>query len=87
MKNNKSPVQNKIIAENIKYGDAVVFNKVPKLFTSFWNTETMPQKLNKPVMIPLFKTGPIVEGALALLNLFWDCIKTVGVYQYQIPTH
>lgn len=61
MKNNKSPGENGITAENLKYGGEIVIDKVHELIKIIWNTEKMPQQWAKALIVPVPKKGDRTE--------------------------
>lgn len=56
-KNGKSPGENEINAELIKYGGDLVTEQVHQLIEKIWQQETMPESWETSVLIPIHKKG------------------------------
>ena len=76
MKNNKSPGQNGIAIENIKYGGEQLRQKIYELITDIWKKEKMPDEWGKASIIPILKSGDKTN-----CNNYWGIFLLDVVYK------
>lgn len=80
-KNNKSPGQNGVTAENIKNGGKALKEQIVKLIEEVWTTEKMSESWNKAVIVPIHKKGDIAEcknyRGIALLGVVYKILATL----------
>ena len=81
LKNNKSPGQNLISAENIKYGGEIIKEKIYELIKDIWTRETLPKAWSTSIIIPLFKKGDKTNcenyRGIALLDVVYKIFASI----------
>ncbi|KAK9719482.1 hypothetical protein QE152_g22635 [Popillia japonica] len=55
LKNYKSPGENSIAAENLKYGGVYLQKRITTLIKEIWKTESMPGNWRKAIILPIHK--------------------------------
>lgn len=78
LKNNKSPGENKICAEMIKYGGEFLQQKIVELVKEVWRKEVMPDRWHEAVIHPLLKKGDSKKcenyRGIALLDVVYKIV-------------
>lgn len=81
LKNNKSPGDNGVTAENIKYGGSELRNRIHQLIKDIWNQELMPKTWKKAIICPIHKKGEITDcenyRGIALLDVIYKVLATL----------
>ena len=80
LKNNKSPGEDQITAELLKYGGEKLEEKIQKLLEQIWLQEQMPQDWNEAILIPVHKKGDKMKCSnyrgIALLNVVYKILAS-----------
>ncbi|XP_063915634.1 caldesmon-like [Zophobas morio] len=80
LKNNKSPGEDQITAELLKYGGEKLEEKIQKLLEQIWLQEQMPQDWNEAILIPVHKKGDKMKCSnyrgIALLNVVYKILPS-----------
>ncbi|VVC27148.1 Endonuclease/exonuclease/phosphatase,Reverse transcriptase domain [Cinara cedri] len=90
LKNNKSPGDDKIVAELLKLGGKNLTQKLHHLIQQIWIKEKIPQDWNESLICPIFKKGnrKKVENyrGITLLNTGYKVLSLIILKRLQIYT-
>lgn len=81
MKNNKSPGEDGITAELIKYGGKPLMKVITRLIVEIWQKVQMPEEWRVAILCPIFKKGDktICENyrGIGLLNIVYKMLSKI----------